>query len=156
MPATRWWPRLGLRGAGLFILLLGLLVAARGGEAATVAIRAQVVLASNQGTGTDDRLGAVAKQLGEAFKYSRYELVASYAGTPQVAQAWQASLPGGRTLEVTPTAIAEGTAVLQVRVLGPKGEPLMNSSVRLPAGRTVFIGGPPQSPGVLIIALSTS
>jgi hypothetical protein len=155
MPARRNRRAMALRGVGP-LMLLTLLAAAREGEAASVQIRADVILASNQGTGTDDRLGAVAKQLNDAFKYSRYELLSSPAGAAQVQQPWQAALPGGRTLEVTPTAIAEGNYVLQVRVLGSKGEPLMSSSVRLRPGGTVFIGGPPHPPGVLIIALSAS
>ena len=118
MPTTRTWHALALRGAGP-LLLLTLLAAPRGGAAATVQIRADVILASNQGTGVDERLGAVAKQLGDAFKYSRYELQSSPSGAAQLGQPWQAALPGGRTLEVTPTAIAEGNYVLQVRVLGP-------------------------------------
>ena len=146
---------MALRLAGLTILL-GLLATARPGEAATVSLRAEVILASNQGTGTDERLGPVAKQLNDSFKYSRYELLATPAGDAQVSQTWRAPLPGGRTLEVTPTAVAEGNYQLQVRVLGPKGEPVMTSSVRLRPGGTVLIGGPPNPPGVLIIALSAS
>ncbi len=144
-----------LAWAGL-IMVLALLAAVRPGEAATVSIRAQVILASNQGTGTDERLGPVARQLSDSFKYSRYELIATPAGDAQVSQTWRTSLPGGRTLEVTPTAVAEGNYQLQVRVLGPRGEPVMTSSVRLRPGGTVFIGGPPNPPGVLIIALSAS
>ena len=146
---------IGFRAACL-LMLLAILAAARAGDAATVQLRADVILASNQGTGTDERLGPVAKQLSEAFKYSRYELVATPGGAAQVAQPWQTSLPGGRILEVTPTAMTEGNYHLKVRVLGPKGEVVMNSAVRLRPGGTVFIGGPPQAPGVLIIALSAS
>ncbi len=137
-------------------LLLVLLAAARSGHAATVSLRAEVILASNQGAGTDQRLSPVAKQLSDSFKYSRYELLATPGGDAQLAQTWRTSLPGGRTLEVTPTAVVEGNYQLQVRVLGPKGDAVMTSSVRLRPGGTVFIGGPPNPPGVLIIALSAS
>ncbi len=141
-------------GSGLLVLL-ALLAAARGGEAATVPVRAEVILASNQGTGVDERLSKIAKQLAEAFKgYSRYDLVSTHSGDAQVAQPWRAALPGERTLEVTPTAVSEGSYLLQVRVLGPTGQQAMSSNVRLPPGKIVFIGGPPHAPGVLIIALS--
>lgn len=146
--------RIGV-GAAVLFLLLGLVGVARG-EAATVPIRAEVILASNQGTGMDDRLGPVARQLSKAFKYSRYDLLSTHGGDAQVAEPWRAALPGGRTLEVTPTAVSEGSYHLQVRVLSSKGEQLMNSSVRLRPGGSVFIGGPPHAPGVLIIALSAS
>ena len=148
--------RAAVPGGACLTLALALLAPARPGEAATVSIRAEVILASNQGTGTDERLGPVAKQLGDSFKYSRYELVAAPGGEAQVAQTWRTPLPGGRTLEVTPTAVADGNYTLQVRVLGPKGEALITSSVRLRTGGTVLIGGPPHPPGVLIIALSAS
>ncbi len=143
-----------LRCGAVPLVLLALLGAARAGDAATVPVRAEVILASNQGAGTDPRLGQVAKQLGEAFKYSRYELVSTHAGDAQMAQPWRAALPGERMLEVTPTGVGEGNYYLQVRVLGPKGEPLVSSNVRLRPGGIVFIGGPPHAPGVLIIALS--
>jgi len=156
MPAVPRWRRLGLRGAGLFFLAT-LAIAAGGSEAAaaTITIRAQVILASNQGTGTDERLIPVAKQLSEAFRgYLRFELISTHSGDGQLGQPWRAALPGDRMLEVTPTSVAERNYQFQVRVLNPKGEPLMNTSVRLGPGRPVFIGGLPHPPGILAIALS--
>ncbi len=54
MPTTQTRRAMALRGTGL-LFLLALAAAPRGGEAATVQIRAHVILASNQGTGIDER-----------------------------------------------------------------------------------------------------
>ena len=148
---------LAVRPIGAVVLcLLAFVAVERTAAAATVPLRATVIAASNQGAGIDEKLGTLVKQLNEAFKYSKYDLVGNHGGDAQVGQAWKASLPGNRTLEVTPTAVADGQYKLQVRVLGPTGEPVMTSNVNLRPGGTVLIGGPPHPPGVLIIALSAS
>lgn len=125
-----------------------------------VGLRAQVILASNQpgpgGAGSDARLGALIGELRKVFGYSRYELLETLQGSAGLNQPWRPALPGGRALEVTPTAVRAGQVSLQVRVLGPGGEQLMASTVTLRGGQTILVGGPPHQSGVLIIALSGS
>ena len=153
MPDTRSWRVLpiGALGPLVFLAVVGF---ARSGEAATIPMHARVILASDQGSGTDSGLKDIEKQLDSAIKRHRYELLAAHRWEAQLAQAWRASLPGDRGFEVTPTAIAEGEYNLQVRVLAANGQLLMSTNVRFRSGGIVFIAGPPHGPGILVITLS--
>ncbi len=121
---------------------------------ATVSLRALVIYAANQPGGVDSRLGPLAGDLQKTFRYSMYQLLDSPQGSAALNQSWRAGLPGGRLLEIVPTAIQGGQYSLTVRVLGPGGQPLVNTSVRLRSGATVLVGGPTHETGVLIIAIS--
>jgi hypothetical protein len=102
----------------------------------------------------DPSLGAVAEELQRTFRYTMYRLVDAPRGSADLKQTWRVGLPGGRALEVVPTAIDRKQSTLAVRILGPDGQPLMNTTVRLRSGATVLLGGPRHDQGVLIIALS--
>lgn len=122
---------------------------------ATVSLRAMVIYAANQPGGVDSRLGALAGDLQRTFRYSMYQLLDAPQGSAALNQPWRAGLPGGRLLEIVPTAIQGAQYSLVVRVLGPGGQPLVNTAVRLRSGATVLVGGPTHQTGVLIIAIST-
>jgi hypothetical protein len=153
MVAVRSWRGLPIHSLAplAFLVLVG---AVRSGEAATIPLHARVILATDHGSGTDAGLKDIEKQLDSAIKRRRYELLATHRWEAQLAQPWRASLPGDRSFEVTPTAIAQGDFNLQVRVLASGGQLLMSTNVRLPSGRIVFIAGPPHGPGILVITLS--
>ncbi len=119
-----------------------------------VSLRAQVIYAANQPGGVDSRLGSLAGELQRTFRYSMYQLLEAPQGSATLNQSWRAALPGGRMLEIIPTAIQVGQYSLTVRVLGPGGQPLVNTAVRLRTGATVLVGGPTHQEGVLIIAIS--
>jgi len=120
----------------------------------TVALRAQVIYAANQPGGVDSRLGVLATELQKTFRYSMYQLLDAPQGSAALNQTWRAPLPGGRSLEIVPTATQGGQHSLRVRVLGPSGQVLVNTTVRLRGGATVLVGGPTHEAGVLIIAIS--
>ena len=123
---------------------------------ATVSLRAQVIYAANEPGGVDSRLGGLAADLQRTFRYSMYELLSAPQGSAALHQAWSAALPGDRSLEIVPTAIQGGQYSLRVRVLGPGGQALVNTTVRLRSGATVLVGGPTHQKGVLIIAITAS
>jgi len=137
------------------MVLLGLLVipVAVPGQGA-VPLKVQVIYAANEPGGVDSRLGSLAGELQKTFRYSKYELLASPQGSAPVNQGWRTALPDGRSLEVTPTAIQGDEYSLTVNVLGPGGQALVNTKVKLKAGRTVLVGGPTHQKGVLIIAIT--
>ena len=119
-----------------------------------VSLRALVIYAANQPGGVDSRLGSLAGDLQRTFRYSMYQLLDAPQGSATLNQPWRATLPDGRALEIVPTAAQGNQYSLTVRVLGPNGQPLVNTSVRLRAGATVLVGGPTHQAGVLIIAIS--
>jgi hypothetical protein len=114
----------------------------------------QVIYAANEPGGVDSRLGGLAGDLQRMFRYSMYQLLDAPQGSAALNQGWRAGLPGDRTLEIVPTAIQGGQYSLTVRVLGPGGQALLNTGVRLRSGATVLVGGPTHQKGVLIIAIT--
>jgi hypothetical protein len=121
---------------------------------AAIPLQARIIYAANEPGGVDPSLGAVAAELQRTFRYTMYRLLDAPRGSAELKQTWRVGLPGDRALEVVPTAIDRGQATLGVRILGPGGQPLMNTTVRLRSGATVLLGGPRHDQGVLIIALS--
>jgi hypothetical protein len=164
-----------VRGSSPFAVLFLSLVAAtllRPSDlfaAPTVTLQAQVFLASNQpGPAPDPRLASLIAELRKALPYSVFQLLGTPGGRTGLGQPWRAELPGGdapggRTLELTPTAIDRGTIQLQARIIQAKivqgksvSETLVNTTVRLQSGGTVVIGGPGYGNGVLVIVISSS
>lgn len=121
---------------------------------ATVSFRVQVIYAANEPGGVDSRLGGLAGDLQRTFRYSMYKLLDAPQGSAGLNQAWAASLPGDRRLEIVPTTIQEGQYSLTVRVLSAGGQAVVNTAVRLKSGATVLVGGPSHQKGVLIIAIT--
>lgn len=121
---------------------------------ATVSLRIQVIYAANEPGGVDSRLGGLAGDLQKTFRYSMYQLLDAPQGSAALNQAWTASLPGDRRLEIVPTAIQGGQYSLTVRVLSSGGQAVVNTAVRLRSGATVLVGGPSHQKGVLIIAIT--
>ena len=123
----------------------------------TVTLLAQVFLASNQpGPAPDPRLASLIAELRKALPYSTFQLLGAPSGRVGLGQSWRAELPpGGRTLELTPTAIDRGTIQLQARIV-QASETLVNTTLRLQSGGPpVVIGGPAYQNGVLVIVIST-
>ncbi len=121
---------------------------------ATVSLRVQVIYAANEPGGVDSRLGGLAGDLQRTFRYSMYKLLDAPQGSATLNQAWTASLPDDRRLQIIPTAIQEGQYSLTVRVLSTAGQAVVNTAVRLKSGATVLVGGPSHQRGVLIIAIT--
>lgn len=122
--------------------------------APTVTLQAQVFLASNQpAAAPDPSLVDLIAQLRKALPYSGFQLLGSPSGRTGLGQSWRTELPGGRTLELMPTAIEGGTIQLQARIV-QANETLVNTTLRLQSGGLpVVIGGPGYGTGVLVIVI---
>lgn len=140
----------------LFIPLVVLgIISSRVAAQATVPLRVQVIYAANEPGGVDSRLGGLAADLQRTFRYSMYQLLDAPQGSAKLNQGWRAALPGGRWLEIVPTAIQGGQYSLTVRVLSPGGQALINTAVRLRSGGPpALIGGLTHQKGVLIMAIT--
>ncbi|HSB70921.1 MAG TPA: hypothetical protein VLT62_16465 [Candidatus Methylomirabilis sp.] len=138
----------------LALVAVGLEVLPEGGLAQeAVALRALVIDASNEPGGVDAKLGSLAGEL-QKLPYSAYRLQASPQGSAALNQTWRTDLPGGRSLEITPTAVQGGQYSLKVRVLGPGGQILANTEVRLRSGSPFLVAVPTSQKNALIIAIS--
>ena len=149
------------RSSSLFAVLLFVLVPLLRPldlcAAPMVSLQARVFLASNQpGVAPDPRLASLIEQLRKALPYSNFQLLGSPSGRTGLGQAWKTELPGGRTLELMPTAIEQGTIQLQARIV-QRNETLVSTILRLQSGGLpVVIGGPAYQNGVLVIVISAS
>jgi hypothetical protein len=134
----------------LGVLALPLVASAQG----VVPLKVQVIYAANETGGVDSRLGTLAAELQKTFRYSKYELLDSPQGSAPLNQGWRTALPGDRVLEITPTAISDGEYTIAIRVQAAGGQALVNTQIKLKAGRSVLVGGPTHQKGVLIIAIT--
>lgn len=175
----------GWRGRGLVIVLVLVLLPflrpIQLAAAPTVTLQAQIFLASNQpATTPDPRLATLIAQLRKALPYANFQLLEAPSGRIDVGQSCRVELPGpgvprgrnmacgpaitrgevpeARILELTPTAIDRGAIQVQAKIVQgrPVPETLVNTTLRLPSGGTVVIGGPAYQNGVLVIVISAS
>lgn len=150
--------RVTLRPLAAGLLTAGVAaLAATGYAQGPLTLRAHVILASDQGQGVDKAIEGIGGELRKIFRYSRYQLLSRASGRAALKEAWRAPLPGGRTLQVTPLAVREGTWQVGVNILrggGGAEESLLTSTVKLRSGGSVLLAGPPHDQGILVIALS--
>ncbi len=123
-------------------------------EARQVGFNALVIELSNppRPEPPDPRLAHLVSELKRLFQFTQYKLLGTPAGTAQIGQMWQAPLPGGVTLQATPTAIEPAGIQVQVLLLRGSGV-VVNSKVRVASGGQVLVGGTPSPQGTLIVAL---
>jgi len=169
----QFFPSCGVGAIALLVLHLLVLAAFLRpvdlAAAPIVTLQAQVILASNQpGAAPDQRLAELIAQLRKALPYTSFQLLSARSGRTVLGKSWRTELPGGeapggRMLELTPTAIDRATIQVQARVVQAKvvqgksvPETLVNTTLRLQSGGTVVIGGPSHLNGVLVIVISAS
>ncbi len=133
-----------------------------------VTVKVKVLLASNQtDVPPDPGLASLTAQLRTALPYSSFQLIVAPGGRAALGQSWRTELPGGdvpggRVLELTPTAIDRGAIqiqawVVQTRIVQGRSvsDTLVNTRLRLQCGGPpVVIGGPAYQNGVLVIVIS--
>jgi hypothetical protein len=142
---------------GCLLPLLAGLPAWAGEAQPAVTLQAQVIYATSQPGPVDPRLGTLAGNLQKSLPYKSYQLVDAPKGSAALNQTWRTGIPGDRSLEITPTATEGEHHSVMVRYLGPGGQPLLNTTVRLRRGATFLLGkDTPYREGVLIIAISAN
>lgn len=135
-----------------------------------VSLRAQFILASNQPSQTptspygqslaqtkrkdgDPELRPLIGRLRQTLGYTYYELLDTHRLKSGISKTQKLVVPGGREMELTPRNIRKDRVEVEVKLI--RGERIeLNTVVGIPSGNTVFVGGPPFSSGVLIIAIS--
>ncbi len=138
------------------ILLIVFIFAAGTVEAAspaTVAVEIGVVVASNKGASIDPSLSTLKTKLQSMFSYSSYSLLDRMRRTLAVGETGEFSLPGGRSMRVTPAAAPDNKVRLAVQIM-EGGKNLLTTTLGLSRGGMVLGGGPPHQSGVLILLIS--
>ena len=120
---------------------------------AQVHVRMRVILASNAGQEIDPSLRDVHKELGSLFSFTSYRLIRDESLNLSLNQPIRITGRTGKAfLEATLVGLHRNMAELRLRVVR-EGTEILNTQVRLFAGRTVFVGGPRYGEGVVIYAL---
>lgn len=140
-------------GAVLVCLFLLSFPSASAGAEGAVAVEVGVVLASNEGTGTDPALAEIRGKLESMFRYTSYRMLDRMGKTLSVDATGEFPIPGGRTMRVTPAPSSGNKVRLAVQILeGPKS--LLTTTLGLSRGGMVLVGGPSYRNGTLILIIS--
>lgn len=122
---------------------------------AQVQTRLRIIKASNIGRGIDPSLRDIHSQLGSLFSFTSYRLFRDNIFILSGNKPINIPLDQERSIEVTFLGKTHSTIELKVRIKSEKAE-ILNTQVRLSAGRTVLIGGPTYGDGVAILAISAN
>ena len=120
----------------------------------TVELRVRTAVGSKKGTELDPRLSDLFGSLKEMV-YTHYQLTDDHPLTVELNAQAKMSLPGGRTLVISPTASStKGRPRVRIRIDIP--ELKFTTRVWIGAGGTLVVGGPKIEDGVLLFAVGVT
>jgi len=113
-----------------------------------------MIEASNVGSHVDPTLRELHRDLGALFNFTSYRILRDVNLNLQGNRPVELIVHPGRSMEVT--LIGDSRRLVELRIrLKREGIPILNTNVRLTAGRVVLIGGPRHGEGTMILAVST-
>ncbi len=121
--------------------------------ATSVTIDVGAVYASNEGSSVDPALAGIRGKLRVMFDYTSYRMLDRKARTLAVGGTGEYELPGRRTMRVT-LLPSHGNKVRLSMQLHEGGRNLLTTTLGLPRGGMVLVGGPPYRSGVMILVIS--
>ena len=117
-----------------------------------VALRVRTVLATDSGSDFDQRLTGYRRQLRGLFHYTSYRLVKEERHCP-FGLPNNFEIPGGRYLEVLPVALKENRLRLRVLLIEGTSPPPLDTDFTVPNRGNIWVGGPYNPDGVLLISI---
>jgi hypothetical protein len=137
------------------VLFLILLLSSASMTFGQVQTRIRAIEASNVGSSIDPSLKDIHSDLGSLFNFTSYRLLRDETLNlvPNQPVLIQGRRHPGRFMEVTLVGQHRDNAQIRIRVIR-EGVDILNTQVRLSAGRTVLVGGPRRGEGVIIFAVS--
>ncbi|MEK6777753.1 MAG: hypothetical protein AABY87_12880 [bacterium] len=136
--------------AMVWVLCLVAMGRSAGAEVFNTEVR--VILASNSDQGYDPRLLDLKKDL-LSLNYMSFQLIDQTGLSLNRGQSGKMPIPGGRTMELTPTGVEQGKIVMQVSI-NEGGSSLLKTQIRIANHGTVIIGGPPYQSGFIVLAIT--
>jgi hypothetical protein len=100
--------------------------------------------------GGDERLEQFMPRLHQLFRYKEYASLGRFRAEVPVGTTQRWSVPGDRTLELTPESVTGNTVRLRLR-LQRGGTSELTTNLQAASGAPAVIGGPRHDDGVLII-----
>ena len=118
---------------------------------AQVQVRLRAIHASNAGSNVDPSLKDLHNELGSLFSFTSYRLMKDETLNLSLNQPVSISAREGRiVLEVTLVGMHKNMAEIKLKVVR-EGTEILNTQVRLFAGRTILVGGPRHLRGGVVI-----
>ena len=124
---------------------------ATAGDAVMTDVR---IIYASQGPGfIDSGLEDLAEELGSVFRYTSYRLIKEKSMSLRNNQKGVVSLPGKRSLIVTPIRTSEEKIKYQIGIF-KSGDKVFGTQILLKDRRSITIGGPKFKNGVLLFNIS--
>jgi hypothetical protein len=115
----------------------------------------KIIHASTGSDHVDSNLNSIISELKSVFKYTSYRLLNNQQLTQQFNQEGRISLPGNRTLAITPADMTGKRIKYQIAIQrGNKS--IFQTQVLLKNNNSITIGGPQHEDGVLLFNISGS
>jgi hypothetical protein len=118
-----------------------------------VALHVRTVLATDSSADFDSRLTSYRRQLRGLFHYSSYRLVKEEERHCPFGLPNNFEIPGGRYLEVLPVALKEDRLRLRVLLIEGTRPPPLDTDFTVPNRGNIWVGGPRNPDGVLLISI---
>lgn len=120
-----------------------------------VDIVVKTILASQGAEYLDPRLSDLVEELQSVFKYSSYRLLSEDSSNLGMGETREVSLPGKRTLKITPVQVTGDRIELQLGIL-KKEKNIFQTVVKLLNKSSLTVGGPEYEDGYLLFNVSAS
>jgi hypothetical protein len=118
-----------------------------------VALHVRTVLATDSGSDFDTRLDGYRRQLRGLFRYNSYRLVKQEDRRCAFGLPNNFEIPGGRYLEVLPVQFREDRLKLRVLLIEGTSPPPLDADFTVPNRGNIWVGGPRNPDGVLLISI---
>ena len=118
-------------------------------SAEKIDIVVKIVLASQDKEYIDPSLSDLAKELQSVFRYSSYSLLGQNSMSLAINQTGTATLPGGRSLMITPLEIKGNRVALRLQI-NKDGRQIFQTNARLLNRSSITVGGPKYQGGYLL------
>ncbi|SMC54940.1 hypothetical protein SAMN02746065_10448 [Desulfocicer vacuolatum DSM 3385] len=115
----------------------------------------RIIHASSGPAHMDPALGDLAHELQTVFKYTSYRLLNRKPLNVKHRQVAHISLPGNRTLEISPTGFKKGRIKFKINIL-KQNRSVFNTEILLKNNRSITIGGPGFKKGYLLFNISAT
>jgi hypothetical protein len=115
----------------------------------------KVIQASTRSRSVDPALRQIVPELESVFKYTEYTLLQDRSMSLAFQQQGRIRLPDQRILQLTPTGSQGGRIQYDIQIL-QKGASVFQTRILLKNNRSMTIGGPRSSHGVLLFHITGS
>ena len=115
----------------------------------------RIIHASSGPVHMDRALKDLGRELQSVFKYTSYRLVSRKPLNLTHHQVGRISLPGNRTLEISPTGFKKGRIKFKINIL-KRNKSVFTTEILLRNGSSITIGGPDYKKGYLLFNISAT